>query len=76
MGNKITPLLLNKKDMLKLLSISSTTTLDKWVKDGKVPPPTIILGNRYPRWHRDQVEAFYAKISSSSGSPANHSTTS
>jgi len=58
MKNRIEPYLLSKKEMLAFLSISSTTTLDKYVKEGIIPKPTVHLG-KYPRWHREVVTNFF-----------------
>lgn len=48
--------LLGKADVQAIFSIS-TRCLEKWIKQGLVPPPTCVGGRRY--WHPD---TFYAEL--------------
>lgn len=47
--------LLTRSDLCELFSISSST-LDRWIADGRIPPATHRLGPRSPRWSRESIQ--------------------
>ena len=47
----MTPLL-TRQDLCKTLGISQST-LDRWIRAGKFPPPDFRFGPRSPRWKPD-----------------------
>lgn len=48
--------LLTRTDICELLSIS-TTTLDRWIREGRLPRPTHRLGKRSPRWSHESLQS-------------------
>ncbi len=48
--------LLTRADVCKLLAISSST-LDRWIQQGRLPGPDSRFGPRSPRWKPDTIEA-------------------
>jgi excisionase family DNA binding protein len=48
--------LLTRSDVCDLLGISMST-LDRWIQQGRFPPPQPI-GPRSPRWRRESLDAF------------------
>jgi excisionase family DNA binding protein len=47
--------LLTRKELCRFLSIS-TSTLDRWIAEGRIPPADSRPGPRSPRWRKSSVE--------------------
>jgi prophage regulatory protein len=50
-------MLLAQKKVLQLVGVASRETLDRWVRQGRFPPPIRIGGGRL-RWVVSEVEAW------------------
>ncbi|QVL52273.1 MAG: helix-turn-helix domain-containing protein [Cyanobium sp. M30B3] len=48
--------LLTRADLCRLFSISSST-LDRWIASGRIPPATHRFGYRSPRWSRESIDS-------------------
>lgn len=57
----MTPLL-SRSDLLSLLGISSST-LDRWIKDGRIPKPDYRFGPRSPRWSQEALSSLLGSSS-------------
>ena len=56
--------LLTRSDLCELFSISSST-LDRWIADGRIPKATHRFGPRSPRWSQESIDS--ALISAKGG---------
>jgi len=48
--------LLTRSDLCTVLAISSST-LDRWIKEGRIPPANHRIGPRSPRWTRKSLDS-------------------
>jgi predicted DNA-binding transcriptional regulator AlpA len=53
-------ILLRKRRVAERYDCQTTRTIDRWIKDGKLPPPTTYRG-RTPLWAEDELDAFDRK---------------
>jgi predicted DNA-binding transcriptional regulator AlpA len=54
--------LLSGSDLRSLLGISSST-LDRWIKEGRIPKPDYRFGQRSPRWSREALSSLLGSSS-------------